>query len=142
MPGKVNPVIPEVVNQIAFRLVGYDATVTLAAEAGQLELNAFEPILFDTLCEGVSQLTRGIETLTVHCVEGISVNRSQCAEALRRSVGVATALCPLIGYDAACAIAREALATRTPVEELVVRKGLLSREAAREALDPGAITGA
>ena len=142
MPGKVNPVIPEVVNQIAFRLVGYDATVTLAAEAGQLELNAFEPILFDTLCEGVSQLTRGIETLTVHCVEGISVNRSQCAEALRRSVGVATALCPLIGYDAACAIAREALATRTPVEELVVRKGLLSREAAREALDPGAMTGA
>ena len=142
MPGKINPVIPEVVNQIAFRLIGFDLTVTLAAEAGQLELNAFEPVIFDSLCQGVIQLTNGLDTFTRHCVSGITANRSQCEEDVRRSVGVVTALCPLIGYNAACALSKEALRTRQPVIELVVSKGLLTREAAERALDPLTMTGA
>lgn len=141
MPGKVNPVIPEVVNQIAFRLVGFDCTVSMAVEAGQLELNAFEPVIFDSLFQGVTQLTHGIDTLTDHCVSGITANSGQCSQEVEKSVGIVTALCPLIGYNSACALAKEALATRTPVGELAVRKGLLSALEVRKALDPVRMTG-
>lgn len=141
MPGKVNPVIPEVVNQIAFRLIGYDTTVALAVEAGQLELNAFEPVIFDSLFQGILQLTHGLATLTDHCVTGIAANQAKCRQEAERSISNVTALCPLIGYNAACALAKEALQTQMPVGELAVRHGLLTQAQAAQALDPLAMTG-
>ena len=91
-------------------MIGNDVTVTMAAEAGQLELNAFEPVIFDSLCQGMAQLTNGLRTLTDHCVSGIVANVALCREEINRSVGIVTALCPLIGYDAACSLAKESLA--------------------------------
>ena len=140
MPGKVNPVIPEVVNQIAFRLVGYDVTVAMAVEAGQLELNAFEPVIFDSLNQGVLQLTHGLETLNLHCVSGITANQENCRQEVERSVGIVTALCPLIGYSAACKLAHEALQTHVSLRQLVLSRGLLTPEQADKALDPIAMT--
>ena len=141
MPGKINPVIPEVVNQIAFRIIGYDMTVSLAAEGGQLELNAFEPIIFDSLIQGVLQLTHGITTLIDHCVSGIVANEEECSDQVRRSAGLVTALCPIIGYNTACSIAKEAMRTGVALEDLVVNKyHLLSAEEARKALDPMPMT--
>ena len=95
MPGKVNPVIPEVVSQVAFRIIGSDMTVTMAAEAGQLELNAFEPVIFYSLFEGIQALTNAIGTLIDNCISGIVVNKERCDELLHRSVGIATALKPM-----------------------------------------------
>ena len=141
MPGKVNPVIPEVVTQVAFRLAGYDTTVSMAAEAGQLELNAFEPMIFDSLNQGIEQFTHAVETLTVNCVEGILANEAACRAEVERSIGIVTALCPTIGYTAACHLAQEALKTGTPVRELVVSKGLLTGEQVEQALDPVRMTG-
>lgn len=141
MPGKVNPVIPEVVTQVAFRLAGYDTTVSIAAEAGQLELNAFEPVIFDSLNQGIEQLAHAVETLTVHCIENITANESACRAEVERSIGIVTALCPTIGYTAACHLAQEALKTGTPVRELVVSKGLLTGEQVEQALDPVQMTG-
>jgi len=140
MPGKVNPVIPEVVNQIAFRIIGFDMTVSLAAEAGQFELNAFEPVIFDTLLSGVRQLKQGIMTLVDHCVLGITANPVHCKEEAENSVGIVTALCPLIGYSAACSLAKESLRTRTPIRELVVKHGYLTAQQAEEALEPQRMT--
>ena len=140
MPGKVNPVIPEVVNQIAFRLVGYDMTVTLAVEGGQLELNAFEPVIFDSLYQGLTLLSGGVHTLTVHCIRGIRANEDICEQEVERSIGLATALCPRIGYSAACSLAREALNTRKSVRELADRQGLLPRDELDSLLDPAAMT--
>lgn len=141
MPGKVNPVIPEVVNQIAFRVIGYDTTVTLAVESGQLELNAFEPVIFDSLYEGIRMLRGGVHTLIVHCIQGIRANEEVCRQGVERSVGVVTALCPKIGYNAACTLAREALITHKPVRELVRSKGLLSEQELSALLDPASMTG-
>ena len=140
MPGKVNPVIPEVVNQIAFRIIGYDTTVTLAVEGGQLELNAFEPVIFDSLYQGITMLRNGVHTLIVHCIRGIRANEDVCREEVERSVGVVTALCPRIGYNAACSLAREALRTRRPVRELARSRGLLSEQELTALLDPAAMT--
>lgn len=140
MPGKVNPVIPEVVNQIAFRIIGYDTTVTLAVEGGQLELNAFEPVIFDSLYQGITMLRNGVHTLIVHCIRGIRANEDVCREEVERSVGVVTALCPKIGYNAACSLAREALRTRRPVRELARSRGLLSEQELAALLDPAAMT--
>ena len=141
MPGKVNPVIPEVVTQVAFRLAGFDTTVSMAAEAGQLELNAFEPVIFDSLNQGIEQFTHAVETLTVNCVEGILANEAACRAEVERSIGIVTALCPTIGYTAACHLAQEALKTGTPVRELVVSKGLMTGEQVEQALDPVRMTG-
>ena len=141
MPGKVNPVIPEVVTQVAFRLAGFDATVSMAAEAGQLELNAFEPVIFDSLNQGIEQFAHAVETLTVNCVEGITASETACRAEVERSIGIVTALCPTIGYTAACHLAQEALKTGTPVRELVVSKGLLTGEQVEKALDPVRMTG-
>ena len=140
MPGKVNPVIPEVVNQIAFRIIGYDATVTLAVEGGQLELNAFEPVIFDSLYQGVTMLRRGVHTLIVHCIRDIRANEEVCRQEVERSVGVVTALCPKIGYNAACSLAREALKTHQSVRELARSRGLLTDEDLSALLDPAAMT--
>jgi aspartate ammonia-lyase len=140
MPGKVNPVIPEVVNQIAFNVIGNDMTITLAAEAGQLELNAFEPVIFMKLFESIATLTRGVRTLTEHCVKGIAANEDRCRRYVEESAGVAAALCPHVGYARASRLAKEALATGLSVGALARRDNLLPSERLREILDPYAMT--
>jgi aspartate ammonia-lyase len=140
MPGKVNPVIPEVVNQIAFEVIGNDVTVSFAAEGGQLQLNAFEPIIAHSLFKSLTHLTRGIETLGGRCVKGITANRERTARMVQGSIGIATALNPHIGYAAASELAREALATGKTVYGLVLEKQLLSKERLDEILAPGALT--
>jgi aspartate ammonia-lyase len=125
MPGKVNPVIPEVVNQIAFAVIGHDATVTLAAQAGQLQLNPFEPIIFRALRESLQQLTAGCHVLAERCVAGIVVDREQLAHRAVASVALCTALAPHIGYATATVLAQEALADGRGVAEIVLERGLL-----------------
>ena len=141
MPGKVNPVIPEVVNQIAFAVVGHDVTVTMAAEAGQLQLNAFEPIILNSILTNVSWLTAGCRTLREHCVEGIRANVARLDTMVRTSVGVVTALTPFIGYAAASALAKAALLTGRDVADLVVEAGLMDRERVELLTSPERLTG-
>ncbi len=136
MPGKVNPVIPEVVNQIAFEVIGNDVTVSFAAEGGQLQLNAFEPIIAHSLFESLKHLTRGIDTLTERCIKGITANREHLKALVEHSVGTVTALNLLIGYDNATAVAQEALATGRDVYEVALEKGLLRKETLAELLRP------
>ena len=140
MPGKVNPVIPEVVNQAAFLVMGNDVTVSMAVEAGQMELNAFEPVIFRALFEEIDVLRNSIDTLTVNCIAGITANRERCRELMEMSVGVATALCPYIGYAKAAAVAKEALRTKRSVRELVLEQGLLDEETLDAVEDPYSMT--
>lgn len=140
MPGKVNPVIPEVVTQVAFEVAGNDTTIMMAAEAGQMELNAFEPVLFYNLFDSISTLTGAVDTLTRNCISGITANRERCEELMDASVGIVTALNPYIGYQKAAAIAKGSLKTKVPVKELVVRKGYLTREQLDAVLDPYKLT--
>ncbi len=127
MPGKVNPVIPEAINQIAFSIAGADVTVTMAAEAGQLQLNAFEPVIAHSLLQSLAWLRRGCRMLRVNCVEGITANSSRLDAMVASSVGVITALTPYIGYGAAATLAKEALSGDRDVADLVVERGLLTR---------------
>ncbi|NTJ44505.1 aspartate ammonia-lyase [Agrobacterium larrymoorei] len=136
MPGKVNPVIPEVVNQVAFAVIGNDITVTMAAEGGQLQLNAFEPIIVRSLSESISQLSAACRTLAERCVDGITANIDIMARRLEESIGLATALNPLIGYYAATEVAQEALATGRTVPQVVLEKGYMSAEELVAALKP------
>lgn len=140
MPGKVNPIIPEVVNQIAFEVIGNDVTITLAAEGGQLQLNAFEPIIAHSLFKSIEHLTAGCRTLTAHCVRGITANRELLAERVRTSAGLATALNPYIGYENATRVAQEALRTGRGVAELVEEMGLMSHEELALILAPAVLT--
>jgi aspartate ammonia-lyase len=140
MPGKVNPVIPEVVNQIAFEVIGNDVTVSFAAEAGQLQLNAFEPIIAHSLFKSVTHLRNGCLVLAERCVRGITANRERLRALVDNSIGVVTALNPYIGYANATQIAQEALATGRSVAELVLARGLLSRERLAEILQPDVLT--
>jgi aspartate ammonia-lyase len=140
MPGKVNPVIPEVMNQIAFEVIGNDVAVSFAAEAGQLQLNAFEPIIAHSLFESCKHLRRGIETLTERCVKGISANRERLRRMVENSIGLVTALNPLIGYANATQVAQEALVTGKSVYDLVLAKGLLSKAVLEDVLRPEALT--
>jgi aspartate ammonia-lyase len=140
MPGKVNPVIPEVVNQIAFEVIGNDVTVSFAAEAGQLQLNAFGPIIAHSLFESLKHLTNGCDTLRERCVKGITANRERMARMVEGSIGIVTALNPYIGYSVASEVAREALATGKTVYEVVLEKKLLSKEQLDEILRPEALT--
>ncbi|HEX7645886.1 MAG TPA: aspartate ammonia-lyase [Noviherbaspirillum sp.] len=140
MPGKVNPVIPEVVNQIAFEVIGNDVTISFAAEAGQLQLNAFEPIVAHSLFKSVSHLARGCEVLAERCVDGITANRDRLRAMLESSIGIVTALNPYIGYSAATELAQEALASGRSVSELVLEKRLLSREELDDILRPDMLT--
>lgn len=140
MPGKVNPVIPELVNQIAFEVIGNDLTVTFAAEAGQLQLNAFEPIIAHSLFKSVDHLARGCVTLADRCVSGITANRERLERNLENSITVATALNPYIGYARATELAREALETNTSVISLVLSRKVLTREQVDEILHPQAMT--
>lgn len=136
MPGKVNPVIPEVVNQIAFEVIGNDLTVTLAAEAGQLQLNAFEPIIARSLFASLAHLTAACTTLADHCIGGITANKEFLRSQVEASIGVVTILNPLIGYETATSIARQALATGRSVTSLVLERGLLTDFELDEILRP------
>ena len=125
MPGKINPVIPEVVNQVAFNIIGNDVTITMAAEAGQLELNAFEPIIFYNLFESIETLTYAVKTLVDNCITGITANKEHCRKEVENSIGVITAICPYVGYETAANIAKEALRTGRQVRDLILEKGLM-----------------
>src|SRR5688572_7969769 len=140
MPGKVNPVIPEVVNQIAFEVIGNDITVTMAAEAGQLQLNAFEPIIAHSLFESLQHLGAGCRTLAERCVRGITANRERAKRRLDESTALVTALNPFLGYARSSDIAREALATGARVYDLVLEKKLMTREQLDEILRPEVLT--
>ncbi len=140
MPGKINPVIPEVVNQVAFLVIGHDVTVTMAAEAGQLELNAFEPVIFYQLFESFRALSGAVKTLSDNCIVGIVANRERCSEWVNRSVGIVTALNPYIGYLKAAEIAKESLKTGQSIKEIVLREGLMDEKKLDEVLDPLVLT--
>jgi aspartate ammonia-lyase len=140
MPGKVNPVIPEVVNQIAFEVMGNDVTVTMAAEGGQLQLNAFEPIIAHSLFASLSHLRAGCLTLAERCVTQITANEEMLLRRVEDSIGLVTALNPYIGYEQATAVAREAKAKGRGVSELVLAKGLLTREQLDQILRPERLT--
>ncbi len=140
MPGKVNPVIPEVVNQIAYEVIGNDVTITFAAEAGQLQLNAFEPVIAHSLFKSLVHLRNGCLTLADKCINGITANVDHLRDNVERSIGIVTALNPHIGYTNATAIAREALVSGASVYQLVLDKKLLSQEALDEILQPEMLT--
>ena len=140
MPGKVNPVIPEVVNQIAFEVIGNDITVSFAAEAGQLQLNAFEPIIAHSLFKSVNHLRAGCLTLAAKCVNGITANREHLRRGVENSIGIVTALNPYIGYANATEIAQQALVTGQSVYDLVLAKKLLTREQLDQILQPEVLT--
>lgn len=140
MPGKINPVIPEVVSQVAYLIIGHDYTITMVAEAGQLELNAFEPVLFHHLFESIDTLKEAAATLTKHCITGITANKGQCEEYIEKSVGISTALCPYIGYAKSAEIAKKSLKTGISVKELVLEEGLLKEEELKEILKPEKMT--
>jgi aspartate ammonia-lyase len=136
MPGKVNPVIPEVVTQVCYAVIGNDLTITMAAEAGQLQLNAFEPIIARSLFDSVGQLTAAFKVLATRCVQGITPNVATMAEHVHDSIGLATALNPYLGYANASEIAREALASNRSVADIALERGYLSEEQLRHILAP------
>ncbi len=136
MPGKVNPVIPEVTNQVCFKVIGNDYAVTFAAEAGQLQLNVMEPVIAECIIESITWLTNAINTLREKCIEGITVNKEHCEKMVKNSIGIVTALNPYIGYKNSTKIAKEALATGGSVYDIVLEKGLLTKERLDEILDP------
>merc|ERR1740121_2661249 len=136
MPGKVNPVIPEVMNMCCFEALGNDLTVSFGSEAGQLELNVMEPVVIYKLFTSVRVLTRGLNTLRTRCVEGITANKEHCAEMVHNSIGIITALLPHIGYKKCTNAADRALKEKRPVAELVVEMGFLDKAKVEEILHP------
>jgi aspartate ammonia-lyase len=142
MPGKVNPVIPEVVNQVCFKAIGNDLAVTMAAEAGQLQLNVMEPVIAQCIFESQTLFLNAARTLRVECVDGITANADQCRHFVEFSIGVVTALNPVIGYEKATELAAEALKTGRGVVELVREKKVLSEQQIQEVFDPAKMAGA
>ncbi len=136
MPGKINPVIPEVVSQIAFNVMGHDTTVALAAESGQQELNAFEPIIFRCLFESVETLTNGINIFVKECIEGITANADVCREDVESCLGLATALCNHIGYEKSSNLAKQALREGKKLKEVALENKIMSEEELDDVLDP------
>ena len=136
MPGKVNPVIPEVVNQVAFEVIGNDVTVTMAAEGGQLQLNAFEPVIVHSLFEGLTHLRAACEVLARRCVGGITANTAELRSSVERSIGLVTALNPVLGYAVAAEVAQEALVTGRSVYEIVLERKLVEPAAIERLLRP------
>ena len=136
MPGKVNPVIPEVVNQVAFDIIGKDVTITMAAESGQLELNVMEPIIAHSLFTGIDRLAKACTVLRGRCVDGITANREHCRQLVERSIGIITALNPILGYEMSASIAKEAMLTGQSVYQLVLDRGVLTKEKLDEILLP------
>jgi aspartate ammonia-lyase len=140
MPGKVNPVIPEVVNQVCYRAIGNDFVVTMAAEAGQLQLNVMEPVIAACIFESQTLFINAARTLRVNCIDGITANADVCSGYVERSIGIVTALNPLIGYERATQLAAEAAKTGKGVVELVREHKLLTEAQIRKVLDPIALT--
>jgi len=136
MPGKVNPVIPEVMNQVCYRVIGNDLTVTMAAEAGQLQLNVMEPVLTYAIMESMQLLSNGMDTLREKCIDGITANEEHCREMVLNSIGIVTALNPYIGYKNSTKIAKEALATGKSVYNLVLEHNILSKAQLDDILNP------
>ncbi|TDT97307.1 aspartate ammonia-lyase [Streptomyces sp. 846.5] len=141
MPGKVNPVIPEVVNQVAFEVIGNDLTVTMAAEAGQLQLNAFEPVIAYSLLRSLTHMRAACDALATRCIPGITANRDHLHNSVHRSIGLVTALAPHIGYAASTTLAREALATGRLIKDLAAEAGLLTTDQLDTILRPENLTG-
>ena len=140
MPGKVNPVIPEVVNQVAFLVIGNDLTVTLAAEGGQLQLNAFEPTIAFCILQSIRALAAGIDVLTERCIRGIAADRERCRSLAVNSIGIVTALNPILGYEACSRIAKRALEENRSVVDVVLEEGLLTPEQVAQLLRPESMT--
>ncbi|MEY8355463.1 aspartate ammonia-lyase [Lachnospiraceae bacterium 54-53] len=141
MPGKVNPVIPEVVNQVSFNIIGNDMTITMVAEAGQLELNAFEPIIFYNLFQSIETLSYAVSTFVDNCITGITANADRCRSMVESSVGLITAICPHVGYEKAAILAREAIKTGGSVKDLIIKEGLMAENKLEVILDPYTMTG-
>jgi len=141
MPGKVNPVIPEVVNMVAFRVIGSDQTISMAAEAGQLQLNVFEPVIAACIFEAQTLFINAAETLRVQCVDGITANEDVCRYYVDHSIGTVTALNPIVGYERATELAAEAAKTGRGILELVREKRILSEQEIARVFDPMAMTG-
>lgn len=140
MPGKINPVIPEIVNQAAFLVMGHDVTISIAAQAGQLELNAFGPVIFYQLFEAFLTLAGAVDSLTRFCIRDLTANEDRCRELVDASVGVVTALVPYIGYKEASRIAHEALDTAVSVKDIVLREGIMDEKTLAHILDPHRLT--
>ena len=140
MPGKVNPVIPELVSQICYQVMGYDAVVSMAAEASELELCMAEPIIAYDLLHGMMILKNACVTLAARCINGIEANREVCRGYVENSIGLVTAMVPVIGYEQSAAIAKEALKTGGSVYQLILDKGLLSKEQLDDMLKPENMT--
>ena len=140
MPGKVNPVIAEVVNQVAFNVIGNDVTITMAAEAGQLELNAFEPIVFYCMFQSIDTLEYAVQTFVDNCITGITANETRCRYLVENSVGIITAICPHVGYQKAADIAKKALKTGESVRNLILQEKLMTPEDLNKILDPVQMT--
>ena len=141
MPGKVNPVIPEVVNQVAFNIIGNDVTITMAAEAGQLELNAFEPIIFYCMFQSIDTLGYAVQTLVDNCIVGITANEERCRYLVENSVGIITAISPHLGYQKAADIAKKAIKTGKSVRSLILKEKLMDEDELNRILDPIHMTG-
>lgn len=135
MPGKINPVIPEVVSQVAYNVIGNDVTVTMAAEAGQMELNAFEPVIFYKIFESIDTLKGAVETLIDNCITGITANREHCKALVESSAALATALCPALGYKKSAEIAKKCMKTGIPVRQIVLDEHLLTEQELDQYLD-------
>ena len=140
MPGKVNPVIPEVVNQAAFLVIGYDVTISFCAEGGQLQLNAFEPTIGYAIFESQRVLTAAAHVLRERCVTGITANEERCAELVMNSVGIVTVLVPVLGYDTCSQIAKKAILEKRPVRELLLEETELTEKELDEYLSPQFLT--
>lgn len=140
MPGKVNPVMAEVVNQVSFQVIGNDQTVSLAAMSGQLELNVMEPVLVYNIIQSTEILTNVLKVFREKCIDGITANREVCKDMVERSVGIITALVPYIGYEEASKIAKEVISSNRRVPEIIAEKGLLDAEILDLILDPKNMT--
>jgi aspartate ammonia-lyase len=141
MPGKVNPVIPEVVNQVAYQVIGNDLTVTMAAEAGQLQLNVMEPVLAFNCFQSLKMLIQAVNTLTHRCIKGITANRERCRDYVANSIGIVTALVPHIGYEnSPRGSPKKRLETNQSVMDLVLEEGLLSQSQLEDILSPQKMT--
>lgn len=136
MPGKVNPVIPEVVNQVAFQVIGADITITMASEGGQLQLNVFEPVIAYNLFNSINMMKNAFETLAAKCVEGITANEEHCKNLVINSIGLVTALNPHIGYENSTSVAKEALESGQSVYDIVLKRGLLTEEELEDIIKP------
>jgi aspartate ammonia-lyase len=137
----VNPVIPEVVNMVCFRVIGSDLTVSMAAEGGQLQLNVFEPVIAACIFEAQTMFINAARTLRTECVDGITANLDVCAHYVNHSIGTVTALNPVIGYDRSTELAAEAATSGRGILELIREKGILSDQQIADVLDPMAMTG-